>query len=228
VPGPSSPPRPHVWVNCAVSLDGRLAFAGGARARLSGPEDLERVHRIRAGSDAILVGVGTVVKDDPSLRVHWELLGEEPRRVPLRVIVDGSGRLPDRSRVLDGSIPTIVATTEHNPRRYPDGVQRIEAGQDSVDLARVFGRLRDQGVERLMVEGGGRILASVARAGLFDRWTIYYAPVVIGGTTAPPMVEGAEAVGPPDLVGVRLEGLERLGTGYVATYVPGARSGGPA
>lgn len=215
-PAPHS--RPHVWVNCAVSLDGRLAFAGGARARLSGPEDLARVHRIRATSDALLVGVGTVVLDDPSLRVHWDLVGEEPRRPPLRVIVDASGRAPEQARIFDGSIPTLVATSEKNHRKYPSPVRTVVVGRDSVDLSRLFALLRDEGVERLMVEGGGRILASVARGRLFDRWTVYYAPVIIGGTTAPPMVGGSETIGPEDLVTLRLEGMERLGAGFVATY----------
>jgi 2,5-diamino-6-(ribosylamino)-4(3H)-pyrimidinone 5'-phosphate reductase len=210
--------RPHVWVNCAASMDGRLAFAHGVRAQLSGPEDLTRVHRIRSTSDAILVGVGTVEKDDPSLRVHWERLGEEARRPPLRVVVDASGRTPLRARILDGSVPTIVATTEENRRRYPDPVRTIVAGRGTVDLPRLFSLLRDQGIERLMVEGGSQILASVARQNLFDRWTIYYAPLIIGGATAPPIVQGPESIGPEDLVRLRLDGVERLGDGFVATY----------
>lgn len=219
-------PRPHVWVNCAASVDGRLAFAHGARARLSGPEDLARVHRLRATSDAILVGVGTIVHDDPSLRVHWELVEDLPRRSPMRVVVDGSGRIPEHARVLDGSAPTLVATTERNHRKYPGTVRPVVLGRETVDLPRLFALLRDEGVERLMVEGGARILASVIRGQLFDRWTIYYAPVVIGGVTAPPVVEGEDTVGPADLVSLRLERLEPLGPGYVATYAPPA--GGPA
>jgi 2,5-diamino-6-(ribosylamino)-4(3H)-pyrimidinone 5'-phosphate reductase len=222
-------PRPHVWVNCASSADGRLAFARGERAHLSGPEDLARVHRLRATSDAILVGVGTVVHDDPSLHVKWELAGEPRGRSPMRVVVDASGRLPDRARLLDGSAPTMVATTERNHRRYPESVRTVVAGRETVDLARLFALLRDEGVERLMVEGGARILASVLRGGLFDRWTIYYAPVVIGGQTAPPVVEGDEAFGPADLVSLTLDRLEPLGAGYVATYGPRAPlDGGPA
>jgi 2,5-diamino-6-(ribosylamino)-4(3H)-pyrimidinone 5'-phosphate reductase len=221
--------RPHVWVNCAASLDGRIAYAGGARARLSGPEDLARVHRLRAASDAILVGVGTVLKDDPSLRVHWELLETPRSHGPARVIVDSSGRLPERARVLDGSIPTYVATAERNRRVYPSTVQRLVAGRDTVDLAALFRQLHELGIERLMVEGGARILASVARGRLFDRWTIYYAPVIIGGTTAPPVIEGEDAFGPADLVRLRLEGVEPLGEGSLATYVPGtASAAGPS
>ncbi|MGP8073320.1 MAG: RibD family protein [Thermoplasmata archaeon] len=217
---PSTDLRPHVWVNCAVSLDGRLAFAHGGRARLSGPEDLARVQRIRATSDAILIGVGTVVKDDPSLRVHWEMLGEEPRKSPARIVVDASGRIPEHAKVLDGSMPTLVATSERNRRPYPATVTKLVVGRETVDLSRLFVTLRERGIERLMVEGGSRILASVARERLFDRWTVYYAPVIIGGTTAPPMVEGEEAFGPEELVHFRLESLETMGEGYVATYGP--------
>jgi len=217
--------RPLVWVNCAASLDGRLAFAGGKRAALSGPEDLSRVQRLRARSDAILVGVGTVVKDDPSLRVHWELLGEPPGPNPTRVVVDASGRTPTTARVLDGSTPTIVATSERSTRVFPRHITTIVAGATRVDLARLFTALAERGVRRLMVEGGAEVLSSVLRPGLFDRFTIYYAPVVIGGATAPPVVSGPETLGPDDVTAFELLRVERLGTGMLATYAPSGRNG---
>jgi len=215
--------RPAVWANCAVSLDGRLAYAGGKRAALSGPEDLVRVQRLRAGSDAILVGVGTVVKDDPSLRVHWELLGEPAGRNPMRIVVDASGRTPTNARVLDGSTPTIVATSERSTRTFPSHVKRLVAGKDRVDLRRLLSQLYDLGVRKLMVEGGAEILSSVLRDGLFDRFSVYYAPMIVGGATAPPMVSGTETTGPDDVAPLELIGLERLGTGYLATYAPAGR-----
>jgi len=215
--------RPAIWANCAVSLDGRLAFAGGRRAALSGPEDLTRVQRLRAGSDAILVGVGTVVKDDPSLRVHWELLGETPRANPTRVIVDASGRTPTNARVLDGSTPTIIATSERSTRTFPPHVRRVVAGASRVDLGRLFNQLYDLGFRKLMVEGGAEILSSVLREGRFDRFSVYYAPVIVGGATAPPMVSGPETRGPDETAPLELIGLERLGSGYLATYAPAGR-----
>lgn len=222
----TSHPRPYVWVNCAVSLDGRLAYAEGAPARLSSREDLLRVQRLRAEADGVLVGVGTVVKDDPSLRVHWDLLGEPPRPGPARIIVDGSGRIPERARVLDGSQTTIVGTTARARRTYPPQVQRIVAGEERVDLAELFSKLTEVGVDRLLVEGGAAILSSVLRAALFDRLTVYYAPLILGGATAPPMIGGPETRGDREAVHLELLALDRLGDGYVATYVlpgPGAR-----
>ncbi len=224
---PSPSGRATVWVNCAVSADGRLAFAGGARAQLSGPEDLRRVQELRTEVDAILVGVGTVLLDDPSLRVHWELLGRPPGRSPQRLVVDALGRTPPKARVLDGSLPTVIATSERCHRTFPSHVRTVVAGRERVDLAALFTRLPELGIGRVLVEGGARILASVARAGLFDRWTIYYAPRFIGGLTAPPMLAGPEAGNLDATVPLELVGLERLGEGYVAGYRPGRR-GPPA
>jgi 2,5-diamino-6-(ribosylamino)-4(3H)-pyrimidinone 5'-phosphate reductase len=210
--------RPAVWVNCAASADGRLAFAGGTRARLSSPEDLRRVQQLRANADAILVGVGTILTDDPSLRVHWDLLGQPEGKSPTRVVVDSTGRTPERARVLDGTTPTIVGVSTRSTRKFPPHVTTIVAGTDRVDLVELFVRLHEQGLRRLMVEGGADVLASVLRQGLFDRLTIYYAPTIIGGTTAPPVVRGRETPGPDATVPLRLLALDRLGEGYVATY----------
>ncbi len=214
------PGRPVVWVNCAASLDGRLAYAEGVRARLSSPEDLVRVQRMRASSDGILVGVGTVVKDDPSLRVHWELLGEPPGRTPARIVLDSHGRTPATARVLDGSAPTIVATAAGCARTFPAHVRVVAAGRSRVDLNELFPRLYGLGIHQLMVEGGAEVIADVLRSGLFDRLTVYYAPVVIGGTTAPPVAAGPESRNDGDAVPLRLTGLERMGEGHVATYEP--------
>jgi 2,5-diamino-6-(ribosylamino)-4(3H)-pyrimidinone 5'-phosphate reductase len=211
-------PRPEVWVNCAVSLDGRLAFAGGERARLSSAEDLVRVQRLRAAVDGVVIGVGTVVKDDPSLRVHWELLGTARGKDPTRIILDGTGRTPEKARVLDGSAPTLVATTERARRTYPSHVRTLVAGTREVEVARLWSRLTELGFKRLLVEGGAHVLASVLRERLFDRLTVYYAPLVIGGSTAPPMVAGPESRDLHEAIPLRLVGVENMGEGYVASY----------
>jgi len=218
-PGPGAV-RPAVWVNCAASVDGRIAHAEGRPARLSSPEDLRRVQQLRANADGILVGVGTVLKDDPSLRVHWELLGQPEGKSPTRIVVDSTGRTPAGARVLDGTIPTIVATTTRSTRRFPPHVRTIVTGHGTVDLADLMVQLHSLGIRRLMVEGGAGILASLLREGLFDRLTVYYAPVVVGGRTAPSIAGGPDAPGTETVVRLRLLALDRLGEGYVVTYAP--------
>jgi 2,5-diamino-6-(ribosylamino)-4(3H)-pyrimidinone 5'-phosphate reductase len=201
--------------------------AHGRRARLSGPEDLRRVQELRAASDGIVVGVGTVVLDDPSLRVHWELLDRPRGTDPARIVIDASGRIPERARILDGSLPTIVVTTTSSRRSYPHGVARLVAGEARVDLGEAFRQLAARGLRRLLVEGGSELLASIVQEGRFDRWTVYYAPVAIGGTSAPAMLRGRETTDLANAAHLELRSLDRLGAGFVATYFPRPQPAGP-
>jgi len=217
----SAGPRPYVHVNCAVSLDGRLAFAGGKRAALSGPRDLERVQALRADLGTVLVGVGTVILDDPSLRVHWDMLHRSPGPAPTRVCLDGSGRLPASARLLDGTQPTIVATTEHSKRGYPASVETIVAGAGpEVDLTVLLLELARRGRKGLLVEGGAHVIASFLRAGLVDRMTVYVAPVLIGGNTAPSLMAGPESHSSDDWVELLRESVEALDGGVLITLRP--------
>ncbi len=217
---PDSRARPRIWLNCAISIDGRLAFARGVRARLSGPQDLVRVHRLRAESDAIVVGSGTVILDDPSLTVHWEEIGRLVGRPPTRIVLDSSGSAPAGARVFDGSSPTLVATVKSNNRTYPPHVERLIAGTDRVELPELWTLLYERGMRRILVEGGARVIASVVASRRFDRLTVYVAPVLIGQGTSPPMVAGPAAEGFEHLARLRLLGVERLDDGYVASYEP--------
>ncbi len=219
-PSSAAGPRPAVWVNCAISVDGRLAYAHGKRAHLSGPEDLARVQRLRAESDGIIVGVGTIILDDPSLRVHWELIDEPPRSPPIRIVLDSTGRTPAGARVLDGSLPTLIAVSERSKRSFPSEVETVTAGQREIDIAQLWSALYARGLRRLMVEGGARVLASVLRSQLYDRLTVYVAPLLIGGTTAPPLMTGPESPGPEQSVHLELLALERLGDGHLLSYAP--------
>jgi 2,5-diamino-6-(ribosylamino)-4(3H)-pyrimidinone 5'-phosphate reductase len=214
------PDRPEVLVNCAVSLDGRLAFAGGRRARLSGPDDLARVQWLRADVDGILVGVGTIVLDDPSLRVHWEMIDRPVGKGPTRIVVDSKGRTPAGARVLDGSSPTLLAVSTACERTFPPSVEVVRVGAPRVDLRALFAELARRGLRKLLVEGGGEILASVLGAGLWDRCTVYVAPLAIGGTTAPPMLRGPDGPASTDGLPLRFVGAEPIDDGVLLTYLP--------
>lgn len=223
--GTAGPTRPYVQINCAVSLDGRLAFAGGKRAMLSGPNDLERVQSLRASFGAVLVGVGTVLLDDPSLRVHWELLHRPPGPAPARICLDGTGRVPSSARLLDGTQSTIVATTEHARRSYPASVETIVAGPGpEVDLSVLLSALADRKIRSVLVEGGAHVIASFLRAGLVDRMTVYVAPVLIGGGTAPSLMAGPESHSPKEWIELVRESVEPLDNGVLITLRPGSAS----
>jgi riboflavin-specific deaminase-like protein len=219
--------RPFVWANCAMSLDGRLAYAGGRRARLSGPEDLRRVHALRADCQSIIVGIGTVRADDPSLRVKWELLDRPDGPQPLRVVLDSNASVAPAARVLDGSLPTLLATAEGTRRGLPPNVEQFAAGQGRVDLAALLAELHRRGQRRVLVEGGSRVFASFFRAGLVDRLTIYVASVLIGGSTAPSLFAGPETLGADSALALDRGDAEPMDDGWLLSYRPRARPPGP-
>ena len=212
--------RPFVRANCAISLDGRLAYAGGKRAILSGPEDLRRVQALRADSQAIVVGLGTVRLDDPSLRVHWEQLGRSPGPAPMRVVLDSRGELSPEARVLDGSAPTLIATCAGVSRRFPSGIETFAAGDGRVDLGGLLDELGRRGQRRILVEGGSQVLASFLGEGLVDRLTVFVASCIIGGRSAPTMVGGADRSGTPELLRLDRGEAEPLDDGWLLTYRP--------
>lgn len=225
-PPSATPARPYVLANCAISADGKLAYAGGARARLSGPEDLKRVQRLRSQCQAIVVGAGTVRLDDPSLRVHWELLGEAAGPEPLRVILEGRTPIEARARVLDGSRPTLIAGPAGRTPSYPATVEQFRAGTDRVELPLLLGALAARGVRRLLVEGGSRVLASFLAEGLVDELTVFVAPVLIGDDAAPPMLAGLSTPGESEALGLRLLSSERVDGGALLRFRPAPPAAG--
>lgn len=177
-------PRVHVVLNMAASLDGRVAGAGGEPVQLSSTEDRERVHRLRAASDAIVVGSQTVLADDPRLTARPQ--GKDDKvlpigQQPLRVIVAANTQIPPKARVLGEAAETLVVTTEQADLGEVDGAEVLAGpGGDQVDLAWAFGQLEQRGVERVLLEGGPSLAASALQEGLVDRFHLYIAPRVLG------------------------------------------------
>ncbi len=183
--------RPRVLLNCAVSQDRHLAGPDGQPVRLSDALDMQRVHAMRAGVDAILVGVGTVLKDDPSLLVKAEYVDRAlADRHPMRVVLDTRLRTPATARVLQGDTPTIVyhAAGDKAAAAGLDGAElvRVPKVMERVDLEAVLQDLSGRGIESVMVEGGAEVLAAFLEAGCWDEWSVYEAPVHLGGGPAIP------------------------------------------
>jgi GTP cyclohydrolase II len=184
------PDRPFVVLKFAQTLDGRIATATGDARWISGEAERRVSHALRAACDAVLVGIGTVLQDDPQLTVRMV-----PGASPLRVVLDSTLRVPDSAKLLDAdAVTTILTTDRSDPARRQSlaarrvGVQVLPAGANGVDVGAALGALRGAGVETLLVEGGARVITSLLGAGVVDRLIVGVAPTIIG--------QGTEAVGP--------------------------------
>jgi 2,5-diamino-6-(ribosylamino)-4(3H)-pyrimidinone 5'-phosphate reductase len=222
----------EVVVNAATSVDGKLSTHERRQVRISGDADFDRVDRLRAAADAVLVGVGTALADDPHLGVKSEERRVERLRTgrtanPARVVADSRGRTPPDATLLNDDAETYVLVSAAAPEdRLADlrtaGATVIEAGDDRVDLAAALDALESAGVDRLLAEGGGELIYSLFEAGLVDELSVFVGSLVVGGRDAPTLADGEgflDAFPRLDLVGV-----ERLDDGVVLEYRVGRRS----
>ncbi len=213
---------PFVVLKLAMSLDGKIATWKRKSKWISGEESRRWVQRLRRRYAAVLVGVNTVWADDPALTVR-DFEGPQP----LRIVLDSEGRIPPQARVLSPEAPTVIATTERMPlareaelRAHGAQVWRLPATSRGVDLAALLAKLGEQGMDSVLVEGGGEVAWSFLAQGLVHKVVFFYAPVILGGREAVPAV-GGEGVDEP-AAGFRVHKLaiERVGedvllTGYL-------------
>jgi 2,5-diamino-6-(ribosylamino)-4(3H)-pyrimidinone 5'-phosphate reductase len=216
----------HVVANAAISADGKLSSHRREQVAISGPEDFARVDSLRAACDAVLVGVGTVLADDPHLTVEDPDLRAERRERgeadhPVRVVVDTHARTPSDARVLDDAAESYVLVGESAPddRRgalREAGAHPIEAGDERVALSKAFAALESDGIDKLLIEGGGEILFSAFEAELIDELSVFVGPVLIGGCDAPTLADGTGFV--DNFPELELEDVERIDDGVLLRY----------
>jgi len=188
-------PRPTVTVHYAQTLDGRIATRNRSSQWISGDASLQLAHELRAQHDAVMVGIGTVLADNPRLTVRLV-----PGRSPLRVVADSTLSTPAAANVLaDGAAPTLIATTKRAPRSRMQAVRGQGAevlvvrtdGDGRVDLHDLLSRLWLRGARSLLIEGGSCLITAVLRERLVDRLVVCIAPKVLG--------TGIDAVGDLDI-----------------------------
>jgi 3,4-dihydroxy 2-butanone 4-phosphate synthase/GTP cyclohydrolase II len=180
------PDRPYVTLKYAQSLDGRIATSTGDSKWISGEPERRVAHALRAACDAVLVGAGTAVRDDPELTVRL-VSGASPTRV----VLDSALRVPPSAKLFGPEAATLVVTTDRSDEERRAelvargvGVEVVAADRDGhVDLGAALQRLRDVGMESVLVEGGARVITGLLARGLVDRIVVAVAPIVIGAGT---------------------------------------------
>jgi diaminohydroxyphosphoribosylaminopyrimidine deaminase/5-amino-6-(5-phosphoribosylamino)uracil reductase len=209
--------RPHVTLKIAMTLDGKIADREGASRWITGAAARAEAHRLRSQSDAILVGIGTVLLDDPELTVR---LGKPWPREPYRVVLDAGARTPSDARVVRAGTHarTLVmvghdAPTERTGRLSSTGavVVRGPERDGHVDLKTVLAELHKREVRALLVEGGAEVHGAFLEAGVADRIVVFIAPLLLGGRAAPSAIAG---------LGLPLKGAQRLGPLTVRSVGP--------
>jgi len=237
------PAMPRVIISAAVSVDGKISLARGrgprsrarAPARLSSESDVSRVHRLRAKCDAILVGLNTVLSDDPLLTVRHARAGRKKGgggdatagSQPVRVILDSMARIPPASKVIVTSpgIRTIIAVSGAAPERRilalrRTGAEVVTMGRKEVDVRRLLSHLAKDGIRSVLVEGGGTTNWEFLRRNLVDEIVVAVSPYVLGGGLrgAVSLVEGE---GFPSVSGspkLSLRSARRLGDHVILSY----------
>jgi len=222
------PHRPYIIVNMAMSADGKISSVERRQVRISGAEDRGRVDELKAGSDAVMVGIGTVLADNPSLTVKSANLRKarmsagKPEN-PIRIVVDSEGRTPLNADILHkGGGVRIIAVSEKAGRaaqaRYQGLATVIVAGEDEVDLLLLMARLREMDIGSLMVEGGGTLIASLFSRGLVDEFSTFVGNLIIGGKDAPTPADGRGFLNDNEFVSLSLMDVSEVDEGVLLRW----------
>ena len=189
--------KPYVILNAAMTLDGKIVTASNS-SNVSGDEDLKRVHELRKNVDGIMVGIGTVLADDPRLTVHK--IDANPDDNPVRVVVDSKCRTPIAARVTNKDAKTVIAVANEFKFDFivgdrcdmfkKRGVDFFFSGDVKVDLSALMDYLYSIGVKTLMLEGGATLNFSMIKEGLIDEIRVCVAPKVVGGVNAKTLFDG--------------------------------------
>ena len=212
--------KPYVILNAAMTLDGKIATKTGS-SEISGNEDKIRVHELRCDVDGIMVGIGTVLSDNPKLTVRRVKARKEDN--PIRIIVDSRGRTPIDCRTINDMAPSIIAVSRdfENTEKVKELSKKAEiyaSGTEHVNLKELMNYLYEKGIKTLMLEGGSTLNFSMLKEGLIDEVRICIAPMIVGGKNSKTLFDGEGFDYMKDSTKLELKKGYKLGKDLILEY----------
>lgn len=212
--------RPYIAINCAVSADGKLSLPNKKQIKISSKEDIKRMYELRNNSDGVLVGIETIISDNPKLTVKKKYV-RNPKN-PIRIILDSKCRVPLDSYVLDNTSITYIITTQNCSRNFGINNEIIICKEDIegyIDLEELLYKLKKRGINKLMVEGGSTVIWNFIKNGFFDDLYVYIAPFIIGGKITPTMADGLGIDNEKSKIMLKIKDIKKLGEGLLIHYI---------
>jgi len=194
-----------------MSADGKIAGSDRKQVRISSGEDIARVKELRRAYDSVLVGIGTVIADDPHLTVKGAAYEENP----VRVVIDPHGRTPCDAQIVDDHAPTVILTDDACEKEWKNA-EKIKCGHP-FDIGAAMQKLSELGIESILVEGGGYTISSLFRNGLVDKYTVFVGNIIIGGKDSPTPADGDGWI-KENGTRLKMKTAEVLGDGVLVSY----------
>lgn len=211
--------KPYILLNSAMTADGKIATADG-QLKISGHEDWLRVHKLRYEFDAIMVGINTILVDDPRLSIHK--IDADVKDNPIRIVIDSRARTPSDARVLNDDSHTIIIVSkkasDKDIERLSDHAEVIICGENQVDLKEAMSILYDKGIESILQEGGSALNFAMLEEQLIDRISICIGSKILGGQNSKTLVDGS-GFAKDDCVILELDNFYRLDDDIILEYI---------
>lgn len=208
--------RPQIVVNCAMSADGKIALPTKKQLRISCEKDIGRMYKLRHDSDAILVGINTILSDDPKLTVKEKYV-KNPHQ-PIRIILDSKCKTPVDALAVNNQANTWIITSGECSKKFKNNVEIIKCKTDKeglIELEELLKMLYNREIKTLLVEGGSTVIWNFLYKKLVDDFYVYMAPIIIGGGKTPTMVDGEGIKSVDNLINLEIVNVKRLGKGVL-------------
>jgi len=202
-----------------MSADGKIALPSKKQMRISSEQDIIRMYNLRNECDAVLVGVGTILSDNPKLTVKEKYV-KKPHQ-PFRIILDSNCKTPENALAVDNKAKTIIFTKDRCNKKYGSNIEIIKCKtnkKELIDLSSMLKILLKRGIKKLMIEGGGTVIWNFLKQGLVDDMYVYVGPIIVGGEHTPTLADGEGIKNEDNKIQLKIVNMNRLGTGILIHY----------